>query len=123
IALAGGALTLYTQWPRTTSESVALAATVKPGLTFGQFLRATCLAAAGCGKYSEAQLRQRVVVVSVQITHISGYKGRELTESWQLGEAEGGAPIGEPHRVRSFHATLASDEQALEPFSLPLPAK
>jgi hypothetical protein len=122
IALAGGALTLYTQWPRTASASIELAATIKPGLTFGQFVDSTCLAPP-CGTFAPELLRKKVVVVAVLITSISGYKGKELRMGWQLGDADGGAPITAPERVRTFRATLASDQQALEPFSLDLPTQ
>lgn len=123
IVLVGGGLGIYLQLVQhPTPQRVALRATVKPGLTFAQFVEENCLDPKGCGSYPPELLRMRVVSVATDVSKITGYKGKELLVVWRVGEANGGAPVGE-RKVRYFRATTSSDQQALQPQWLPLPTR
>jgi hypothetical protein len=120
IGIVGGGLAIYTQWPHKTTESVALAATVKPGLTLEQFIESSCLTPTGCGNYTPELLKMRVVSVAANVSQIVGYEGKQLLVTWRMEETDGGAPVGRM-KQRFFKATLNSDQQDLQPQWLPLP--
>jgi hypothetical protein len=126
IALVAGGLAIYTQWPHNsaekqpTTESAVIGATVKPGLTFGQFIAESCVAPAGCGTYSTEMKRMRVVSVAAHVSRIIGYRGKDLLVVWGIDEADASTPVG-ARKQRHFTATLDSDQQALQPQWLPLP--
>lgn len=124
LALAVMGLTLYTQWPRSSDEeSIALSTSVKPGLTFAQFVQENCLPGQQCGDFTPAMGRMPVVAVSVEVVNITGYKGKTLQVVLHTGNATSGGIVSDPQAGRQFHATLASDQQDLEPFWLYLPSE